>query len=154
MTKVQIPRNTSYIANGAFYSCTNLSEISMANPQPPAVDYYTFDLVNKTTCKLIVPTGSATTYTAANYWKEFTQVSEQQFSNILFNRNVNPLTYSKSENKITIIGLELGELYRIYNLSGQVVNDGICNDKYLDIVLKNKGIYLLKTDTKRLKMSI
>jgi len=154
LTKIQIPKNTSNIANGAFYSCTNLSEIGIANPQPPAVDYYTFDLVNKTTCKLIVPTGSATSYISANYWKEFTQVSEQQFSNILINRNVNPLTYILSENKITIIGLELGELYRIYNLSGQVVSNGICNNKYLDIVLKNKGIYLLKTDTKRLKMTI
>ena len=101
-----------------------------------------------------MPTGNATTYTAANYWKEFTQVSEQQFSTVLINSSVIPLTYILSENKITIIGLELGELYRIYNLSVQVVSNGICNNKYLDIVLKNKGIYLLKTDTKRLKMTI
>ncbi len=154
LTKIEIPKSTITIANGAFYSCTNLSEVSIANPNPPIVDYYTFDLVNKTSCKLIVPSGSTFTYASANYWKDFTQTSEQTFHNALKSNNMKPLYYTVSNKAITIIGLDLGESYSIYNTSGKLICSGKCESQQTIFRFINSGIYLLKTKVKCLKISI
>jgi len=79
LAKIHLPQSITDIANGAFYSCSNLTELSIANPNPPIVDYYTFDQINKSTCKLIVPVGSSTAYSTTNYWKDFSLLNEQIF---------------------------------------------------------------------------
>jgi len=58
LTKFRIPRDIQKIGYAAFYNCNALTEVGIENPTPPIIEYYTFDQVNKTTCKLLVPEGA------------------------------------------------------------------------------------------------
>jgi hypothetical protein len=78
LTTVTIPSSVTLISADAFDGCTGLSSI-FAFPVIP-VDLTSssnvFNNVNKSTCKLYVPLGKATTYSAANQWKDFTNIIE------------------------------------------------------------------------------
>ncbi|MGC1391444.1 MAG: leucine-rich repeat protein [Bacteroidales bacterium] len=78
LNTVTIPSSVTSIGNFAFYGCTALSSI-YAFPITP-VDLTSsstvFYDVNKSTCKLYVPLGSATLYSVANQWKDFTNIIE------------------------------------------------------------------------------
>ena len=73
ITSISIPTLVTSIGQNAFQSCTSLSSIN-AYPTTP-VDLSTSDnvflSVNKTTCKLIVPADSYTSYTTADKWNDF-----------------------------------------------------------------------------------
>lgn len=154
LSKIQIPKHTTSIANGAFYSCSNLTEISIANPQPPAVDYYTFDLVNKSTCKLIVPTGSTSSYSAANYWNEFSQLTEQVFYDALPLNKTDKIQLLKTGNTLIIKGAVGKEKFELYNLIGRLIISGNFDNNQIGIPALKRGIYILKLGSFRLKIII
>jgi hypothetical protein len=154
LTKIQIPKNTINIANGAFYSCTNLSEISISNAKPPVVDYYTFDLVNKTTCKLIVPTGSASSYLAANYWKEFTLLSEQDFFDDLKADKYNEIKIARVGKTLIIKGINLPDKITVYNLLGMQLYSIKPIENQVDIFINNPGVYILNVGNYSTKIRI
>jgi hypothetical protein len=78
LSTINIPSSMTSIGNSAFYGCTGLSSI-YAFPNTP-VDLTSsstvFYDVNKSICKLYVPFGKATSYSAANQWKDFTNLVE------------------------------------------------------------------------------
>ena len=78
LNTVTIPSLMTSIGNFAFYGCTVLSSI-YAFPITP-VDLTSsstvFYDVNKSACKLYVPLGTATLYSAADQWKDFTNIIE------------------------------------------------------------------------------
>lgn len=154
LSKIHIPKNTTSIAGGAFYSCTNLTEFSIANPQPPVVDYYTFDLVNKSSCKLIVPTSNSTLYKTSNYWKEFTQITEQTFLEALNTNNVDQLHFLRNGNQLIVDGLNYGDTFWIYNVQGVLISNGKCVAQNCVVNIANKGIYIFKTGNKAFKILI
>ena len=65
------------IGDEAFNLCTGLTKISVKRKTPPTIFSNTFGSVNKNTCILEVPSTSKSTYQAANYWKEFTNIIEK-----------------------------------------------------------------------------
>ena len=78
LNTVTIPSSMSSIGNFVFYGCTGLSSI-YAFPITP-VDLNSsstvFYDINKSTCKLYVTLGKAAAYSAANQWKDFTNIIE------------------------------------------------------------------------------
>ncbi len=154
LTKILLPLHVTNIGDGAFYSCTNLTELSIANPQPPAVDYYTFDLVNKTTCKLIVPTGSATSYSAANYWKDFTLLSEQVFFSSISENQDRKINYSLTGNVLSLYSINPNDNLMIYTVMGVVLYNTNPISSNVQINLPAKGFYIIRSGNKVLKISI
>lgn len=76
-TSLTIPSSIDTIKD-AFYTCTDLQKITVAIKDPlPIRDIFTS--INKTTCELVVPIGSKAAYQAANYWKDFTNITEAVF---------------------------------------------------------------------------
>ncbi|MEI6752953.1 MAG: FISUMP domain-containing protein [Paludibacter sp.] len=78
ITSVSIPSSLSVIGNDAFFNCTSLGVI-YAHPSTPVNIASSADVfygVNKSTCKLHVPSGSGSLYAAANQWMDFTNISE------------------------------------------------------------------------------
>ncbi len=75
LTSVTIPASVTTIGNYAFYNCTGLKSFNM-NSKPIVVTPNTFIGVNTATCILNVPYITKTLYTAADYWKNFTNIVE------------------------------------------------------------------------------
>ncbi len=74
LASVSLPSTISKIDNKAFNLCPNLTMVYCFCPTPAKINYYTFS--NRKNATLIVPTGSAEAYQAANYWKEFKEITE------------------------------------------------------------------------------
>jgi hypothetical protein len=153
LNKIQIPKSTSNIANGAFYSCTNLVEISIINPEPPRVDYYTFDLVNKSTCNLIVPIGAKSTYQTLPYWSEFINISESEFSNKIEVQKTDQHVYVQNYG-IMVEKIKFGELIEIYSIDGRKLISEKASQQKMFWKLPLNSIYLVKISNNVYKISL
>ena len=154
LTKIQLPPYITNISDGAFYSCSNLTELSIANPNPPIVDYYTFDQINKSTCKLIVPVGSSTKYSSTNYWKDFTLLNEQVFQSALSENTEKQISYSISGNVLSVNINNPNDNLLIYSLMGVVVYDAKPVSTNIQITLPIKGFYIVRLGNNILKISL
>jgi hypothetical protein len=153
LTKILLPLHTTNISDGAFYSCTNLTELSIANPQPPIVDYYTFDQINKSICRLIVPVGSATIYSATNYWKDFTLVNEQVFYSAIYENTESKISYSLNGNVLSLNNINPKDNLLIYSVMGVVLYNAKTVSNIIQISLPAKGFYIVRLGNKVLKIS-
>jgi len=144
LTKIHIPRNTVNIGTGAFYSCTNLMELAIENTNPPVVDYYAFDLINKTTCQLIVPTGAKTSYQNAPYWSDFTSLSEYNFETYLPVISKSNFQIYTQNNVIVINGTLNEDVIEVYTIRGSLIARIKAIGKSTSIAVSAKGIYLVR----------
>lgn len=144
ITKIRIPRNLRNIGLGAFYNCSNLQEISIANPDPPVVDYYTFELINKATCNLVVPTGAKTTYQNAPYWGDFSIISEYYFESALPAYSNNKYIIISRNNEIIIKGTNSEDNIEIYGANGFIISKIFANEHITSIKSLPKGVYIVK----------
>lgn len=151
LTTIQIPQHTLNIGSGAFYNCSNLQEFSIANPSPPVVDYYTFDLVNKTVCSLKVPTGTLTTYQNSPYWNEFANIQEKTFFDGFTEVKNDLFKIIHTENGILLkADFPLSEI-KIFDILGRLVFSQYVNDNQTDIALTKHGYYIIKVKDKSTK---
>jgi len=144
ITKIRIPRNLTNIGLGAFYNCSNLLELSTANPNPPVVDYYTFELINKSTCNLIVPTGAKTTYQNAPYWGDFSVINEYYFESALPAYLDNKYLILNKGFEVLIKGTNSEDIIEIYNINGFIVSRTHGNKDITHIKSPTKGVYIVK----------
>jgi hypothetical protein len=77
LTSITIPNSVAAIGRNAFTYCGSLTEVISLNPQPLDIESSVFSYVDKATCTLKVPVGSASLYRAAEGWKEFANIVEQ-----------------------------------------------------------------------------
>ncbi|MBP5499804.1 MAG: leucine-rich repeat domain-containing protein [Bacteroidales bacterium] len=80
LTKLTLPSSLEIIENEAFAGCTSLAEIYVNRNDPPKLVTKAFDGVDKTNCKVYVPTGRKSTYARATGWKDFSNISEYSFN--------------------------------------------------------------------------
>jgi len=77
LTTINVGSNVTRTPADAFRGCTNLQHIYSSPIVPPiAVNNSTFVGINKNTCILHVPTGTAGAYSVADGWKEFFNIVE------------------------------------------------------------------------------
>ena len=152
LTEILLPKNIKTIDIGAFYSCSNLLKFSIQNPVPPTIDYYTFNLVDKTVCKLLVPVGSLTAYQTSNYWNEFSLISESSFTAIPSVILYNEVKIYKNELLLIVEGTKLGELVEVYQLNGKQIYKTISSGNMLSINIPKSDLYLVKTNHKTTKI--
>lgn len=144
LTKFRIPRNTQKIGYAAFYNCVALTEIGIENPTPPIIEYYTFDQVNKTTCKLLVPEGAKINYENTPYWRTFEQIIETKFETGINKLHNQHYTITSYKSLITINGLAQGDFINVYSSNGQLVKKIIANENTVSFYLPNRGIYIIE----------
>ncbi len=155
LTSVKLPKTLTEIINGAFYNCSNLTEVSIANPVPPAIDSYTFMLVNKSVCQLVVPIGSLVSYWNTIYWKDFTLAIESYFSDTAL-----PLVISdnvrifKQNDMLVVEGLSTGETIEIFTLSGKLTKIIKSAGQTENIYVPKGNIYIVKTPEKIAKINL
>ena len=73
LTSVTIPNSVTEIYGDAFKGCTGLKKIYSLNPVPPVIYEGTFETYH---ADLFVPKGCYLKYKGAEYWKNFTFISE------------------------------------------------------------------------------
>ena len=80
LTSMTIPASVTSIGGVAFSGCTGLTSIYAQKTTPVDLSASTdvFASVNKTTCKLYVPSGSVSLYKEANQWKDFYTVTANE----------------------------------------------------------------------------
>ena len=108
----------------------------------------------KSSCKLIVPVGSATTYTAANYWKDFTQISELDFFDNLKIDTSNRFKISVKGKSIVVKDVDLHDNIKIFNTQGMQLHSIISTENEVSIPLYNTGVYIVKIDNFARKIRI
>ena len=74
LTSVTIPNSVTSIDDTAFSGCDKLTKVTMENPNPLAIESYTFP--NCANATLYVPRGSKAAYKAADNWKKFKAIVE------------------------------------------------------------------------------
>ena len=73
LTSIVIPKGVKSIGRWAFAGCCSLTSITCHAVTPPAINYGTFDEVDKST-PVYVPAGSVEVYKEAYDWKEFRNI--------------------------------------------------------------------------------
>ncbi|MBP5629056.1 MAG: leucine-rich repeat protein [Bacteroidaceae bacterium] len=71
LTSVTIPSTVTKIGNNTFDGCTGLTEVIVERTTPASINAYTFRDVPAT---LYVPSSAVTSYQAASYWKNFSDI--------------------------------------------------------------------------------
>ncbi|MCD8297382.1 MAG: leucine-rich repeat domain-containing protein [Prevotella sp.] len=81
LEEATIGSSVTSVGESAFYDCSNLAVLNSKNPTPPTVSSSTtFEGVDKSTCVLNVPVGSKELYASADYWSEFYDIEEVDFT--------------------------------------------------------------------------
>ncbi len=151
LTEILIPKNVTSIGSTAFYSCTNLQKVSIVNPVPPTIDAYVFGLVNKTICQLVVPIGSLIAYQISANWKDFSLMSESNFTAVVNQKSDAVKVYGGNQN-IIVEGLAAGEKLMIYSTNGKQLYSSISEGNKISIPAEKGQCYLLKTSGKIVKV--
>ena len=71
-----IPALVENFGANAFAGCDALSSITSLRVEPVTIAQSVFSGVNKNSCVLYVPYGSASAYSTTQYWSEFTNIQE------------------------------------------------------------------------------
>ena len=79
LSSVTLPNSVTSIENYAFYKCSNLTDIYSLAETPPTIFSGVFTSYSAT---LHVPTGCKAAYQVADYWKNFTNIVEEDLSGI------------------------------------------------------------------------
>ena len=153
LTKIRLNENVNTIGSSAFYSCTALQRFEFNRMNPPAVDYYTFEGINKSTCNLIIPYYATSNYKAANYWNQFLNVTESNFDDTAvpstMKRNFSVTTYG---GQVKISGFDPGEPIRIYDLNGKLLYNITVNGTSHSFSTTGHGVWLMKARDTLLKI--
>jgi hypothetical protein len=101
-----------------------------------------------------VPTGSATSYSAANYWKDFTLLSEQVFYSSISENQDRKINYSLTGNVLSLYSINPNDNLLIYTVMGVVFYNAKPISSNIQINLPVKGFYIIRSGNKVLKISI
>ena len=153
LTKVRLNENVNTIGSSAFYSCSALQRFEFNRMSPPTVDYYTLEGINKSTCNLVIPYYATANYMAANYWNQFSNITESNFDDtavpVTVKRNFNVTT---SESNVKITGFDPGESVRIYDLNGKLRYNITVNGTSHNFTTEGHGVWLMKARDTLLKI--
>ena len=141
---IEIPSSVEKFGISVFYKCAALTALAIGKAVPPATDYYFLEGVDKTTCKLVVPTSATTTYAKAPYWEAFTRVSEKVFTDLSLQKTSAFRTY-KLDNEWVADGLMPGSILEIVRLDGRLVFINKVTGDRMKLPLPDDGIYLIHT---------
>lgn len=154
ITSIRIGDWVTSIGNSAFGNCRNIDTIFNYALNPPIINYSTFTGVS-TSIPVIVPCGSATAYSNAEYWNRFTNIQEDCSvveENEIADLQIYPNPVS---NILNITSSEEISSVEIVNTLGQVVSqmdvDG--ESAVCDVENLPSGVYVVRIYSRTLRPS-
>lgn len=154
LASINIPDGVTSIGNSAFPPCFSLKEIKVLNPIPIEIDSYTFYLLDKTSCQLIVPQGSLEAYRNANYWKDFLNIIEDTASGIDdVESGNNGFDCQVVNGEIRITGAA-NQLVEIYSMDGVLRHRAAAVDGGISFSPGQSGMYVIKCGQNTAKVMV
>lgn len=98
LTSIILPLSIQDLQPAAFNGCTALQSITILRPTPPSLFEINFSGVDKSTCILYVPYGSANLYASATGWKDFAHIVEMA----QFSLSTNAVTMESGQQSATV----------------------------------------------------
>jgi len=154
LKSIYIRSDETTIQFRAFGNCTSLKLFSIASPNPPSINSYTFQNVDKQSCILEVPVGASTAYKANTYWKDFGSINEVNFNTITPEYTENKLKVYALDNKLVIEGTNNNELIQIYSISGILIQSKKSQGGKLIFPASANTFYLIKSKYKTYKLTL
>lgn len=155
LTKIHLSENVNTIGKAAFYNCKNLKTFEIEAKRPPQIDYYTFDLIDKSACNLIVSQGCTSVYLNAMYWNKFANISESNFLDTKSNTyGAKVLKIYKFQNNCVVEGLTNGDIVSAFTVKGELLTVITANQSKVLLNFKNPGIYLIRINRLTYKVAI
>jgi hypothetical protein len=141
---IEIPSSVEKFGKSVFYKCAALTELAVGKAVPPVIDYYFLEGVDKSTCKLVVPTSATATYAKTPYWEAFSRVSEKVFTEMP-SLKISAFKTYQQDNGWVADGLTPGSLLEIVRLDGRLVFRNKVTGERMRLPLPEDGIYLIHT---------
>lgn len=142
LTELYLPANIGVIPDYCFSGCLGLIKIESARTTAPSISMHTFEDVNFTTCQLIIPIGSTSSYQSALYWSYFTTITEQDITTVINTEQEQNRIYAVN-GQLIIETNQSGIQIQIYRLSGQLVKVMQSQEGRLAINIPN-GMYIIR----------
>ena len=146
LNSITLYNQIKQIGFGAFYGNTALRNFGIDLTIPPIVDYYTFEMIDKNNCQLLVPNGSENNYRNAPYWEGFVNVTGTAFNSNNREDKNNSIRCISVPGGLRIEGLHPGQNVKIYTLSGKYLVDTEANNIQMVIPFERRGIFIVKID--------
>lgn len=153
INSLTISSSITSIGDWAFEGCTSLSSITIYNETPPTIQSNTFKSVNKTTSVLIVPKGTISKYRSADYWKEFSQIIENQTTNNYINESSKICVHNENSN-IIFDGSVEGETISVYTVNGKKLQTLKSQGERMVLPAQPDVVYLVKTAGRTFKVKL
>lgn len=169
LTSIVIPKGLTSIGNSAFHDCSSLASITLPESltsigehafsfcislqaihsraiTPPTCGTYCFYSVDKTSCTLYVPKGMLEAYKAADEWKDFVDIVEEEYTGIeeVGADSAGQAVITACGNGIVVENLPAGTAVTVYTLSGTVVYEGVASGSRTELTLPAGHLYLVK----------
>ena len=142
LKEVSIPKSVASIGESAFYGCTELQSIDVNWVNPISPDDYTFEEVDKKTCKLYIPAGTYNAYYYKAGWASFrANMIEKDVPDAIDEVTGKSIPEIHIANNSVSLSNNNGK-YCIYSSNGSLVAQG-CGNNIVNLV---KGVYLLKLE--------
>ena len=151
LTSVSLPAATS-IGRGAFSDCSSLCDIYVGD-QPAQCSVGTFSKVTYATATLHVPVGCASKYKAADYWKNFSFISEDYDPTGIKSTKVNDVKIYTDNGSVQLTGLKEGEKVVLYSLDGKLIGAQKANSGTISITT-SEPVVICKMGGKSIKILV
>lgn len=153
VTSVTIPSSVTSIGLDAFCRCDALKEIHALNPSPAALGASVFYWVNTSTCVLNVPFGANAAYAAADQWKDFVNIVEEDATNVIRTDDEPVMVFSDGDG-IVVKGAEEGAIITVYTLSGVQLLKLSATGDMQRISLSSGALYIVKIGSQTVKLRV
>jgi len=150
LLSITIPEQVTVIGNYAFWWCTGLIALHIKQATPLNLNSYTFYQVNKDTCKLYVPAGSASLYQSASVWSDFKYILEESPlapEPILYD----DITVLGRDGLIMVSTTKTARL-QVYDLCGRSVYKNTLEGSSEIVV--DKGVYIVSINGRPIKIMV
>ena len=156
LTSISLPETLDFVGWGAFSGCSNLQEIHSQAITPPTCGGGCFGGVDQTTCTLYVPKGTLEAYKAADEWKDFVNIVEEEYTGIeeVGADSAGQAVITASGNGIVVENLPAGTAVTVYTLSGTVVYEGVASGSRTELTLPAGHLYLVKCGSTVTKIAL
>ena len=144
MTTVNMPSSITSISDNAFYGNYSLTTFNIGVSVPLTISSNVFAGTPINNAILNVPIGSEGAYASAPIWQDFGTINGT-LSNASYDYELGYKLYpNPASNYISISGVEQAENYKIYNITGSKIAEGMfLRNQPINIQRFKKGVYFI-----------
>lgn len=152
LLNIKLPASLVSIGSDCFYNCSKILSITLKSTTPPVVGSNGLYNVSRTSCKLIIPTGTTSVYASASPWSEFTLKSENSL-NAVSQINAENIQLSSFAGKIIVKGDIEGRRIEIFSIDGKKADEFMSDSNEFSTQVE-QGVYIIRIENYSKKITV